>query len=383
MLTLGLIPYLLHKYIVPITVLAAYWGIYPIVHKKLSESIPIKQAWEKLLKYPFMQPLFKGEIIKLKSVTDKYFDVPSNGRTVSDYVGFKEAIEGALQLHIGKIHYADDFKSKIRFQYSKEPLPRHINVADMPFKKGQIIFGYTISGWYSIKLSEMKHTLVVGKSGTGKTKFMQNYIVQAYQAGCKVCIIDKKSVGFAKFRGLENILYVNTVEGANTVLKRLQKLMYEREKLFLQTDGMPPEDIDEYKEVTGKRLARYLLVLDEAISVYVDSQGNSKGIYAENLQLTSEIAQKGRAFGIILLIGTQYANSKIFGPVMMVNIEHRIAFKTNDSMSIMVFAKATAGRMEFIPGRALFLDKDEQLIEFQTPLWERKDFMQFLQKKGG
>lgn len=375
-LSMAAIPVVVSPWALILSGMVASFGLTAMIKRLLKDATPLRDRWEKMVRLPYLQPLFKGEGVRLAKVTESWFDVPANGRTPFDFANYKEAIEGALGVDIGKIFYPNGNKTVIRFQYSPEPLSRNINRAEVEYRPGKILFGHGIAGPYYVNLADMKHTIVAGKSGSGKTKWMQNVVVQVLQAGAKVCLIDFKSVGFAKFGGQKNVAFVNDLVSANKALKAVYKMMIQRERLFLAAHRITPENLEEYAKITGRKLPRVFVIIDEALDLVVPAHSEDKKICEENLGLLGKIAQKGRAYGVVLCLGTQYANKSIFGPVFMANLEYRVAFKCDEALAIMLFAKATPARVEFIPGRFYFMDKDEQLIQLQAPYWSREDFEQ-------
>jgi len=115
----------------------------------------------------------------------------------------------------------------------------------------------------------------------------------------------------------------------------------------------------------GTQLSRWLIVIDELATLMEHPSYNKEAA----LQL-SEIARKGRAVGIYIIVATQTPSSAIVPQQVGNNMDSRIAFRTGSGVASGILlggGEYDAARLKNIPGRFIFKQGGTK-TEMQAPL---------------
>jgi len=150
------------------------------------------------------------------------------------------------------------------------------------------------------------HTLIGGRSGSGKSNLV-NVIIQniafLYSPDeVELFLLDyKDGVEFNSYTQPylthASLIAVNSnVSYGLSFLKYILEEKNKRSKLFKQTNS---KDFKEYREKTGKKLSRIVIIIDEFQTLFTTRDR----IKIE--QIFAEILRKGRSFGIHLMLSTQ------------------------------------------------------------------------------
>ena len=105
-------------------------------------------------------------------------------------------------------------------------------------------------------------------------------------------------------------------------METLKEAVEEMERRYELMEGAKVSHLTDYNVVTGERLRRRVLIIDE----YADLM-TSKGTTKELELLIQRICQKGRAAGFHLLLATQRPDAKVVTGVIKANLQMRIALK--------------------------------------------------------
>jgi len=217
---------------------------------------------------------------------------------------------------------------------------------------GVNVYGEVISK----ELSEMPHLLIAGATGQGKS-VMINVCVRALAEQntadeLKFVMIDPKRVELVQFKDLPNLIppIIYETDKAAKALYWLIDIMEKRYELFEQT-GV--RDIEAYKK-NIKNLYRIVVVIDEAADLIL--QGRSKQGENSAEQAIIRLAQKGRAAGIHLIVGTQRPSVDVISGLMKANFPTRIAFTTSSEADSRVILDQNGAEELTGKGDMLFLD---------------------------
>ncbi|MBI3244383.1 MAG: hypothetical protein HYZ49_19060 [Chloroflexi bacterium] len=217
--------------------------------------------------------------------------------------------------------------------------------------RGLLQLGVNIAGPVTMSWKELGHVLVAGMTGFGKSNFLRLLVEQGAAEGFKLALADPDGRTFPYFAGHPTLLAPlgATLDGCVTVLKKAEEEITRRAALF-RNSSHNPDDINAYNATMpeSERLVRLLVVVDE-FNGLVQATGGLKGSVA---QAATQIAWRGRKFGVTLVLAGQTFEKDIVGPVRD-QLATRICFRVaTPSVSRIVIGQHGAERLS-LSGRAL------------------------------
>ena len=215
------------------------------------------------------------------------------------------------------------------------------------------------------------HLLIAGTTGGGKSNWFKSALLSLLQTtphGEFFLLDFKGGVEFAPFGKFPNVTVEKSMEGGLNVLRMIQVEM-DRRFALLEKRGKP--------HVTPARdkLNHLFVAVDEASILYgmVPRNDPDKNKVAEARKITNDIAKRGRAAGISLVLATQKITKETIETSIQENITGRMCFRMNTLQgSMVVLGDKTAYELPDIPGRAIWQCGNER-TEVQTPLLDGKD----------
>ncbi|WUH93315.1 FtsK/SpoIIIE domain-containing protein [Streptomyces sp. NBC_00433] len=216
------------------------------------------------------------------------------------------------------------------------------------------------------------HVLIGGTTGSGKSELLQTMVcglAGGYGPGeVSLFLVDfKGGATFAPFSGLPHVVgYVSDL-GPRDVDRSLAFLRAElrrREVAFQEADNAKEyADYLQYCLDNGRRavLPRLVVAFDE-FATLVQEFGD------RTISAVIDIAQRGRSWGVHLVLATQQPSRDVVVPKVRANVTARIALRTLASEeSETIIDRPEAARIpRSIPGRALARLEGSTLLEFQT-----------------
>jgi len=222
-------------------------------------------------------------------------------------------------------------------------------------------------GLYTVTLGQSKQGDVVldlagahrailtgGTSGAGKTNFMQSIILQLCAKHSsdefQVAIVDTKQVDFAgAFDRLPNLFgeIAHTVENSARLIEAVEQERQRRQAV------MAAAGVADWRLLT-ESFALLLLVVDEAAD------------FARNPAMDTlvEVARKGRAFGVSIVLGTQLPSARVINPQVRANLPTAIAFQCRTHLESQAILGTGGAEALDRPGLALaFLDGKWQTVQ--------------------
>lgn len=210
----------------------------------------------------------------------------------------------------------------------------------------------------TVDLEKSLHLLVAGQTGGGKSTFLRAVITNLILSNKHIALhlIDLKGgAELGLFRKCKMVKSFSRFKyETEELLTKISKEMNKRYSLFYENDVV---DIKDYnKKYKREKLKYHVIVIDE----YADLQ-NEK----ESTSMIEEIARKGRAAGIFLIICTQRPSAKILEGDSKANFPTVIGFKTlNDLNSRIIIGENGLENLMGL-GHGL-LQSNSELLEFQT-----------------
>lgn len=197
--------------------------------------------------------------------------------------------------------------------------------ATLPIILGTDTFGNTM-----IKdLREIPHVLVAGRTGSGKSVFL-NCALKSLKTAvpdseCKFIIIDPKGTDYDKCESDKHLMCPIVKLDAKMAVHKLHEvseLIKERQQ---KLQDRKVKNIEEYKKKTNNCDMPYVVVvIDEFADLMTVARKEVEG-------LVQYITQTSRAVGVHLIIGTQHYDGKTLPGAIKENLPTRIAFYARTS----------------------------------------------------
>ena len=206
-------------------------------------------------------------------------------------------------------------------------------------------------------ISKMPHLLVAGATGMGKSVCINSIIMSLlYKARpdeVKLILIDPKKVEFGIYKGIPHLL-APIVTAPKDAAGALQAAVEEMENRFELIEQVGVHDIAGYNSVTANDpdmpfMPQIVIIIDELADLMMTAPDEVETAICR-------LAQKARAAGMHIIIGTQRPSVDVVTGLIKSNIPSRIAFTVAsqvDSRTILDVAGAEKltgkGDMLFAP----------------------------------
>lgn len=231
-------------------------------------------------------------------------------------------------------------------------------------------------------ISKMPHLLVAGATGMGKSVCINSIIVslmyKATPEEVRLILVDPKKVEFAMYRDMPHLL-TPIITDPQKAAGALCSAVSEMEKRFELIERVGARDIAGYKKVTAgdpdmPRMCHIVIIIDELADLMMTASNDVEAAIMR-------IAQKARAAGIHLIIGTQRPSVDVITGTIKANIPSRIACTVasqTDSRTIldsqgaeklcgrgdMLFAPVGASRPRRVQGSFVSEDEVVRVVNF-------------------
>ncbi len=203
-------------------------------------------------------------------------------------------------------------------------------------------------------IEKMPHVLVAGTTGSGKSVCINSIIMSilyhAKPSEVKLLLIDPKKVEFKVYKDIPH-LCCRIVSDPKKAAGALNSAVNEMEKRFELIEEVGVRNITGYNEATKNDpekpyMPRLVIIIDEFADLMMTAKDEVETAVVR-------IAQKARAAGIHLIIGTQRPSVDVITGLIKANIPSRIAFTVMsgiDSRTILdtVGAEKLCGRGDML-----------------------------------
>ena len=178
-----------------------------------------------------------------------------------------------------------------------------------------------------LDINKMPHLLVAGTTGSGKSVCINSIIMSIlYKAKpdeVKLILIDPKKVEFAVYRDLPH-LYCPIISDPKKAAGALNSAVNEMERRFELIEEVGVRNLAGYNEVTADDPARppmpqMVIIIDELADLMMTASNEVETAICR-------LAQKARAAGMHLILGTQRPSTDVITGLIKANIPSRIAF---------------------------------------------------------
>ena len=221
---------------------------------------------------------------------------------------------------------------------------------------GRDIAGHPVYG----DLADMPHLLIAGATGMGKSVCINSILISLlYKARpdeVKFIMIDPKQVEFTMYDGIPHLL-VPVVSDPKKAAGALMWAVEEMERRFESLKALCVRQVDAYNEkVTadpslGSPMSKIIIVIDEFADLMLQVKDPVES-------LVMRIAQKARAAGIHLVIGTQRPSVNVITGVIKANIPTRLSCKVMSNVDSKTILDMGGAEKLLDKGDSLFIRKD-------------------------
>lgn len=196
-----------------------------------------------------------------------------------------------------------------------------------------------------LDIEKMPHLLIAGATGTGKSvcinSVLTSLLYKSAPEDVKIILIDPKFVEFSVYSGLPHLL-VPVVSDPKKAAGALQWAVTEMERRYSSVIGAAGvRNISSYDSISAsepwrEHLPRIVIVIDELADLMMTAPDDVENSICR-------IAQKGRAAGLHLILGTQRPSVNVVTGLIKANVPSKIAFRVSsqtDSRVILDMAGA-------------------------------------------
>ncbi len=191
-------------------------------------------------------------------------------------------------------------------------------------------------------IAKMPHVLIAGATGMGKSVFVNSVLISLlYRARpdeVKLILVDPKRVELSVYNGIPHLLIPPVVEPQKAA-GALIWAVGEMERRYHLMESVNTRNIEGYNKIVrddpslGEPQPKIIIVIDELNDLMMQARDAVE-------PAIMSIAQKARAAGIHLILGTQRPSVDVITGVIKANIPSRIAFHVSsgtDSRTILDF----------------------------------------------
>ncbi len=184
-----------------------------------------------------------------------------------------------------------------------------------------------------LDIAKMPHLLIAGTTGSGKSVCINSMIVSLlYKASpddVKLILIDPKKVEFNIYNGLPHLL-VPIVSDPKKAAGSLQWAVGEMERRFTILEDSGVRDLKSYNKVRREHpeyeaLPQIVIIIDELADLMMTAPDDVE-------ESICRLAQKARAAGMHLIIGTQRPSVDVITGLIKANVPSRIAFTVSSQI---------------------------------------------------
>ncbi len=205
-----------------------------------------------------------------------------------------------------------------------------------------------------LDVAKMPHLLIAGATGQGKSVCINSLIVsllfKARPDELKFIMVDPKKVELNIYNGIPH-LYMPVISDPKKAAGALSWAVSEMERRYSLIEEVGVRDLKSYNEITKhdpayEFLPQFVIIIDELADLMMVAKNDVEGPICR-------IAQKARAAGMHLIIGTQRPSVDVITGLIKANFPSRISFRVSqlvDSRTIIdrAGAESLVGRGDML-----------------------------------
>ena len=264
-------------------------------------------------------------------------------------------------------------------------------------------------------LAKMPHMLVAGRTGSGKSVFVQSIITSIVYHftpdKCKLIIIDPKGVDFGFWDDIPHLITPIVKLEPEPAVNALKWAVREMESRYKQLQILNAQNIEQYnaaaakKREAGETLTRQVAIgTDEEtgellfetqevdladmpyIVIVIDEVADLMSVARKEVEAcVQRIAQKARAAGIHLIMATQRPSADVITGVIKANFPTRLSFQASSVVDSMTTLGTKGAEQLLGRGDMLFSEGGKAPVRIHAALIDNDELERigdFLRSQG-
>lgn len=283
------------------------------------------------------------------------------------YIKNKEKIEKYLGIENLKIEQED-----LIIKLGEKSVPKFVNFDESKYQKNVLFLGKSENGKdINLDINSLKHSIIIGESGSGKSVFVQNILLSIFKNLDKyenIYLIDFKLVEMMRYTNTnEKIKVVSNINNFVNLVEELNTIMFNRYR-FMEKMGLTT--------FSGKSI---LIFIDEFRTI--ENNNLDKKTKEKMINNLINLLQKSRRSKIFFIFSGQKRDTQNINSSVLSNIITKICLKT-PNLDNLLKVGGTQEELEeielshseirdFNRGRMLFKDGDSgEKFLIQSPFFD-------------
>ena len=232
------------------------------------------------------------------------------------YINNKEKIEKYLNIQNLKVEQED-----LIIKLSEKTIPKNVEFNENDYNNNCLYLGKSENGKkINLDINSLKHSIIIGESGSGKSVFVQNILLSIFKN------IDKyEKIFLIDFKLVEMMRYTNTNKKINVVseindfvnlIEELNKIMFNRYS-FMEKMGLTT--------FSGKSI---MVFIDEFRTI--ENNNLDKKTKEKMINNLINLLQKSRRSKIFFIFSGQKRDTQNINSSILSNIMTKICLKTSN-----------------------------------------------------
>jgi S-DNA-T family DNA segregation ATPase FtsK/SpoIIIE len=208
-------------------------------------------------------------------------------------------------------------------------------MGDIPLTIGKTKSGNAVT----VSLSKMPHMLVAGRTGSGKSVFINGVIrdlIQHPDSEVGMVLLDPKRVELARYKKLPH-----TIDTAYEVDHMRYLLGWTVGEMEMRFAAMESAGVRDHGEM-GAPWSRIVVIIDELANLILQDKESEKPLV--------RLASMGRAAGVHLVVATQRPSADVVTGLIRANIPTRICMPVTTKMESRIILDESGGERLTSPG---------------------------------
>lgn len=243
-----------------------------------------------------------------------------------------------------------------------------------------------------VDLTTMPHLLVAGRTGSGKSVFINTLITTLIckytPEDLRLIMVDPKQVEFAAYENLPHLFEndgepLRIASDAEEAREVLEVTVNEMERRFELLKEYKAKKISDYNKVATEKLPYIVFIVDEFADLMLMGTASDRREVENKIV---RIAQKARAVGIHMILSTQKPLAQIMTTLIKANMPARISFSVTSAGDSRVIldeggAEALTGNGDMLYRDPVARSEYTRIKRVQAP-WISDDDIDLLIKQG-
>ncbi|MCT7494020.1 FtsK/SpoIIIE domain-containing protein [Aliarcobacter cryaerophilus] len=230
------------------------------------------------------------------------------------YINNKEKIEKYLGIQNLKVEQED-----LIIKLGEKTVPKKVDFDESKYQKNVLFLGKTENGKdVNLDINSLKHSIIIGESGSGKSVFVQNILLSIFKNLDKyqeIFLIDFKLVEMMRYtKTNEKIKVVSNINNFVNLVEELNKIMFNRYR-FIEKMGLTT--------YSGKSI---LVFIDEFATI--ENNNLDKKTKEKMINNLINLLQKSRRSKIFFIFSGQKRDTQNINSSILSNIMSKICLKT-------------------------------------------------------